>query len=78
MSAVQCVDAVIAQHSRDGSENIRNLEGLYAVVRGNDAILQGEKSLIEEMGGRYVLLPRTEGISTSEILLKILNSQEHK
>lgn len=71
ISSIKYVHQVIPQFRRDGSDNIRKLSSVDIVVRGDDAILYEEKRTIEEMGGSYVVLPRTPAISTTEIIEKI-------
>ena len=71
ISSLKFVNNVIPQFTRDGSDNIRRLKNVDIVVRGNDAILIGEKQTIEDMGGKYVVLERTLSISTTEIIAKI-------
>jgi len=75
ISSVKYVQQVIPQFKRDGSDNIRKLSSVDIVVRGDDAILLDEKRTIEEMGGQYVLLPRTPSISTTEIIDKIKSNE---
>jgi len=71
VKALKFVEDVLIQNTRDGSENILKLGKVDYVVRGDDAILEKEKKLIESMGGQYILLKRTPGISTTEIINKI-------
>lgn len=74
ISSLKFVNNAIPQFTRDGSDNIRRLKNVDIVVRGNDAILIGEKQTIEDMGGKYVVLERTPSISTTEIISKIKRS----
>ena len=68
ISAISGVDDVISQYNRDGSDNLRSLGNVDIVTRGDDATLENEKKYIEGIGGKYILLPRTVGISTTGII----------
>ena len=71
ISSIRFVKKVIPQFARDGSDNIRDLQNIDVVARGDDVVLEDEKRTIEEMGGKYVVLERTPNISTTEIISKI-------
>ena len=74
ISAISYVDQAILQNERDGSTNVTQLGSIDIIVRGDDVILPDEKSLIERNGGKYILLPRTEGISTTMIIEQVSQS----
>lgn len=70
---IKFVDRVIPQDKRDGTKNLKMLEKVDFLVRGDDAILKDEVMTIELLGGKFIQLKRTPNISTSEIIEKIKN-----
>lgn len=68
ISSISFVDMAVPQYERDGYENIKSLDKVDIVTRGDDAILENEKQYIESIAGKYVLLPRTPSISTTDII----------
>ncbi len=70
IEAISCVDKVVSQHQRDGTENILKLKP-DILTRGDDAFIEGEVECIKKLGGKFIPLPYTKGISTTEIIKKI-------
>ena len=70
IQAISCVNEVILQHSRDGTDNLKKFS-IDILVRGNDALLQDEVDYIQSNGGRFVQIARTLNVSTTEIIKKI-------
>lgn len=75
ISALRYVDKTIPQHIRDGIENLKKLDSegirVNVLVRGNDALLENEVAYIKSIGGEFIHLPYTKGISTTEIIERI-------
>ena len=74
VSSISYVDHAVLQYERDGTQSASQFNQIDYIVRGNDVILPKERDFIESKGGKYVLLPRTSGISTTSIIKKILTS----
>ncbi len=72
---ISFVDKVMPQNTRDGSANIRKLKNVSILVRGDDATLHDEVKTVEELGGQFVQLERTPGISTTSIINTIKDKE---
>jgi glycerol-3-phosphate cytidylyltransferase len=73
ISSIKYVDKVILQYERDGAYSASKLNNIDIIVRGDDTVLNKEKEYIENKGGKYIILPRTPDISTTNIIKKIKN-----
>ena len=74
VSAISYVDHAVLQYERDGAKNASQFSKIDLIVRGDDVVLPKEKSFIESIGGKYIVIPRTPGISTTSIIQKISKS----
>ncbi len=73
ISSIKYVDKVVLQYERDGTNSASKFNQIDIIVRGDDTILKKEKSFIESKGGKYITLPRTPCISTTNLINKIRN-----
>jgi len=71
VSSVKYVDLAIQQNRRSGVENMKQLGNVSILVRGDDTEISDEVEYIQSVGGEFVKIPYTQGISTSFILDKI-------
>ena len=71
ISSLAIVDKTVVQHVRDGSNVVKDMPEIEIIARGDDADLSDERYLIESRGGKYILLPRTKGISTTNLIERI-------
>ena len=71
VSSIKYVDLAIQQNSRSGVDNMKKLENISILVRGDDTEISEEVDYIQSIGGRFVKIPFTQGISTSLIIDKI-------
>ena len=78
VSAVKNVDLVIEQKTRSGVENMKQLGNISILIRGDDAEIPDEINYIKSIGGEFVKIPYTKGISTSDIFNKIISKNERK
>lgn len=76
IDALDCVDQVIPQNTRDGTENLKKLK-VDILTRGNDIILKEEVDYIKSIGGEFVHLEYTGGVSTTDIINKVKNIDIH-
>ena len=72
ISALKYVDIVIEQDERSGVENMKKLGNISILIRGDDAEISGEVDYIKSIGGKFVKIPYTSEISTSDIIGKII------
>ena len=72
ISALKYVDIVIEQDERSGVENMKKLGNISILIRGDDAEIPDEIDYIKSIGGKFVKIPYTSGISTSDIINKII------
>ena len=68
---INFVNQVMPQDTRDGTGNLKRLQRVDFLIRGDDAVLKTEVETIKLLGGKFVQLQRTPNISTSEIIEKI-------
>ena len=71
VSSVKYVDLAIQQNRRSGVENMKQLGNVSILVRGDDTEISDEVEYIQSVGGEFVKIPYTQGISTSFIIDKI-------
>jgi len=76
ISALKYVDLAIEQNTRSGVENMKELGNISILIRGDDAEIQDEVDYIKSIGGKFVKIPYTKGISTSDIKNKIILKNE--
>ena len=74
ISSIKYVDKVVLQYERDGTNSASKFNQIDIIVRGDDAQLKKEKEFILNRGGKYILLPRTPFISTTNLINKIKNN----
>jgi len=74
ISALKYVDIVIEQDERSGVENMKKLGNISILIRGDDAEISGEVDYIKSIGGKFVKIPYTSEISTSDIIGKIIRN----
>tara|TARA_B100000795_G_scaffold246534_1_gene212285 strand:- start:575 stop:976 length:402 start_codon:yes stop_codon:yes gene_type:complete len=72
ISSLKYVDLVIEQKTRSGLENMKELGNVSILIRGDDAEIPDEIDYIKSIGGKFVKIPYTSGISTSDIINKII------
>jgi len=75
LTSLRCVDYVIIFSEKSPINLLKTLKPHIYVKGGDysiDTIDQNERRAIENYGGKIVLLPKQEGISTSSIIQKIL------
>jgi cytidyltransferase-like protein len=72
ISSLKYVDLVIEQKTRSGLENMKELGNISILIRGDDAEIPDEIDYIKSIGGKFVKIPYTSGISTSDIINKII------
>lgn len=71
IAALRFVDVVIMQYGTDPSDNLRKIRPDY-MSHGNDwSRLREGHATLEELGVEWVLIPYTEGVSTTEIRERI-------
>jgi len=81
MSALSCVDFVIIFDDQSPVKIIGQLKPDIYAKGGDysiDTINQDERSLVESYGGRIMLLPGVEGMSTTHLIEKILANYRGK
>jgi len=71
VSSVKYVDLAIQQNRRSGVENMKQLGNVSILVRGDDTEIPDEVEYIQSIGGAFVKIPYTQGVSTSFIIDKI-------
>lgn len=77
LSALSCVDYVVIFDDESPLAMIDTLRPDVYVKGGDyniDTINQGERRLVESYGGEIALLPGVEGMSTSEVIRRILKA----
>ena len=72
VSSIKYVDMVVKQNNRSGKENIKKLGNISVLIRGDDAEIPEEVKYIKSVGGEFIQIPYTKGISSSSIINKIL------
>ena len=72
ISALKYVDIVIEQDERSGVENMKKLGNISILIRGDDAEISDEIGYMKSIGGKFVKIPYTSEISTSDIIGKII------
>ena len=72
ISALKYVDIVIEQDERSGVENMKKLGNISILIRGDDAEISDEVDYMKSIGGKFVKIPYTSEISTSDIIGKII------
>ena len=72
ISSIKYVDMVMKQNMRSGVENMKKLGNISVLIRGDDAKIPEEINYIKSVGGKFVQISYTKGISTSGIIKKIL------
>ena len=73
VSAIKYVDLAIEQNTRSGVENMKQLGNISILIRGDDAEIPDEINYIKSIGGEFVKIPYTKGISTKGIINKIIS-----
>ena len=63
----------IEQNTRSGVENMKQLGNISILIRGDDAEIPDEINYIKSIGGEFVIIPYTKGISSSGIINKIIS-----
>tara|TARA_B100000795_G_scaffold261675_1_gene238695 strand:+ start:512 stop:913 length:402 start_codon:yes stop_codon:yes gene_type:complete len=74
ISALKYVDIVIEQDERSGVENMKKLGNISILIRGDDAEISDEVDYMKSIGGKFVKIPYTSEISTSDIIGKIIRN----
>jgi rfaE bifunctional protein nucleotidyltransferase chain/domain len=69
--SLRCVDAVILQSEYDPSEQLKTLERVDILTKGDDWDYIPGSETIEHLGGELIKLSYTEEFSTSNLVLKI-------
>jgi len=71
VGSLRCVDAVIEQLDYDPSNELKKLNRVNILTKGNDWDYIPGTETIESMGGELILLNYTEKFSTSKIVKNI-------
>ena len=72
VSSIKYVDMVLRQNTRSGVDNMKKLGNISVLIRGDDAKIPEEINYIKSVGGKFVQISYTKGISSSGIIKKIL------
>jgi glycerol-3-phosphate cytidylyltransferase-like family protein len=72
------VDEVIAEAPSTVTEDFLKQHAITTVVHGDDLSPEGAASIYGPAvaAGRYVAVPRTDGISTTEVIHRVLEAVE--
>ena len=76
ISSIKYVDQVIGQDNRSGKNNMIKIGNVSILTRGDDIEINDEIEYIKSVKGKFVKIPYTNGISTSEIIEIIKNSNK--
>jgi len=74
LSSLEFVDYILLWDGKDFDEVLRGLKPNYYVKGGDytiDTVVQTERKIVENYGGKILLFSGVEGISTTEIITKI-------
>tara|TARA_Y100001970_G_scaffold15871_1_gene17831 strand:+ start:14879 stop:15349 length:471 start_codon:yes stop_codon:yes gene_type:complete len=71
VSSIKYVDFAIKQETRSGTENMKKLGNISLLIRGDDDEIKDEVEYIKSIGGEFIRIPYTKGVSTSKIIRKI-------
>jgi|SRR5690554_3444992 len=80
VGALRCVDRVVSYQSGTDGEIVRRIMP-DLLVHGDDWEAQADRSTVKavlrSIGGELVLLPRTVGVSTSDLRRRVLDAACH-
>ena len=76
ISSIKYVDLAVGQNNRSGKDNMMRIGNVSILIRGDDIEIQDEIKYIKSIDGKFVKIPYTNGISTSEIINNIKNLKQ--
>ena len=79
MNSIKMVDDIIEQKTHDYTDNLRLLKPNYVVhaddwIEGQSVVRKKVIDVLSEFNGKLIEVPYTQGISTTDIINKIKNT----
>ena len=71
VSSIKYVDYAIRQQARSGTANMKILGNVSCLIRGDDDEISDEVEYIKSIGGEFIKILYTKGVSSSKIISKI-------